>query len=180
MIFEMKIKLFGKTFIESFNHYIFEFDSRKFEDNTEIKMVEIKKDNINDDVNGVGNTTKKWIINDYNYAKGFYFVNSKNEIIGSCWTMKKEGNEKLYKIRNHDAFIFRLNVYNEYQRKGYGQKIIKKIMFDLMNRNLYSICLACSVNNKPAFNLYKKMGGTIVKHRIFVRIIDKNIPYYTI
>lgn len=176
----MKIKIDNKTIFETFNHYIFEFNSKNFDDCNDIRKIEINKENIDVDCNAVGNTTRKWILDKYENVKGYYFLNEEFKIVGSCWVMFKGGDEKLYKVRKHDAMIFRLNVYEEYQKKGYGKRIMQKIISDLESNEKYSICLACSKKNVPALNLYKKLNGKIVEHHFFIRIFNKNIPYYVI
>lgn len=177
----MKIDLFNKRILETFHHNVYEIciDDLVIEKN-ELTAIEINKDNIIEAGSAVGRTTSKWIMNDYKYAKGYFFLNSNRENVGSCWVMFKGGDEKLYKIREHDSFIFRVQIEEQYRGQGYSKKILSKIFEIIKNNNCHNACLVCAVKNRKGNNLYNSMRMKIVDKKRFIRVFDNNIPYYTL
>lgn len=177
----MKLILFNKRIIETFNHNVYELyiDDLTIEKN-ELVAVEINKNNINEAGPAVGRTTSKWIMSDYKYVKGYYFLNDKKENVGSCWLMLKGGNEKLYKVRRHDSFIFRVQVEKQFRGQGYSKKIMTSIFDILKDNDCHNTCLVCAVRNEAGNNLYNSIGMKLVNKRAFIRLFDINIPYYSV
>lgn len=177
----MKIKHNDKIIFETFRHNVFELDLEKFEvEENELTVEEITKDNMDNVGSSIGNTTRKWIINDYPYAKGYCFRNEDNEIIGSCWIMLKGGDEKLYKVRNADVFIFRLEVLESFRGKKYAKKIMNKIVQISRDLGCKKAAYVTSTKNDVIIHVHLSLGAKIVGKRYFVRIFDKNIPYYSL
>lgn len=177
----MKIRLGNKIVFETFNHYIYEYNLTGYEPvDSSLKMVLINKDNIDDAGNALGNTTRKWIESDYPYVEGYYFVNDDNKNIGSCWVMYKGGDEKLYRIRNHDSFIFRVQVEEQYRGMGYSKQIMHSIFTLLKKKGCTNTCLVCARKNKTANRLYESLGMNKIDGRKFIRLFNKNMPYHSI
>lgn len=177
----MKIKVKNKILFETFHHYVLELDLEHFQvvDN-ELTAEPITKDNMNAVGTAVGNTTGKWIRNDYPYVRGYVFRNEENEIVGSCWMMLKGGDEKLYKVRNTDVFMFRLEVVETYRGKKYSKKIMHKMIAMAKDLGCKKAGYVCATKNTIALRLHDGLGAKKVGERFFVRVLNKNIPYYTI
>lgn len=177
----MKLDILGKRLVETFNHNVYELDTDGLIiEKNELEAIKINKDNLDEAGTAVGRTTKRWIINEYKYANGYYFLNERKENIGSCWFMLKGGDEKLYKIRKHDSFIFRVQIEKPFRGQGYSKKIMDKMLEKIIENECHNTCLVCAVKNKVGNNLYKAMGMKLVDKRFFIRVFDKNIPYYTL
>ena len=177
----MKIKVRNKIIFETFDHYIYEKDLSDFLlGDVELKVVEIDKDNIDKAGNAVGNTTRKWIMKDYPYAHGYYFVDRDGNNVGSCWVMDKGGDEKLYRIRNHDSFIFRVEIEEEYRGKGYAKQMMNMIFNLIKEKGCTNTCLVCATKNIAANTLYERLNMNRVGRRKFVRLFDRNLPYHSI
>lgn len=56
-----------------------------------------------------------------------------------------------------EAHINNIAIDNKYRAKGYGRKLVSKIVEDLLNSN-YSITLEVRHDNDIAINLYKSLG----------------------
>ncbi|MBQ6334409.1 MAG: GNAT family N-acetyltransferase [Erysipelotrichaceae bacterium] len=177
----MKIKLKNKILFETFDHYVLkiDLDDHELSDN-ELLTIRINKNNCEQVGNAIGNTTRKWILNDYPYAEGYCFRNGSGQQVGSCWIMFKGGDEKLYKVKEADSFIFRMEVDEEYQGRGYAKKIMDHIFAIIKKHGCRNVCLVCARKNIKALHLYESVGMKIVDHKFFIRLLDKNIPYYSI
>ena len=177
----MKIKIKDKTIVEAFNHYVLELDLENFSvEENELVTEEITTENMDSVGGAAGNTTKKWLREGYPYAKGYVFRNENNEIVGSCWMMLKGGDEKLYKVRNVDVFMFRLEVVESYRGKKYSKKIMHNMVKMAKQYGCKKAGYVCATKNKIVLHLHAGLGAKIVGRRIFFRVFDKNIPYYTV
>ena len=177
----MKIRINNKIIFETFHHNIFELDLKKHDINiSSLKMNEITENNIEEVGNAIGNTTKKWIKNKYPYVKGFFFTDAMHNNVGSCWIMFKGGNEKLYKVRKHESLIFRLGVEEKYRGLGYSKEILNSVVYYLKTKDINNTCLDCSTKNHIANNLYMSFGFKKIKRIFFVRLFNRNIPYFSL
>ena len=96
------------------------------------------------------------------------------------WIKAQGGDEKLYKVKEADSFIFRMEVDEEYQGRGYAKKIMDHIFAIIKKHGCRNVCLVCARKNIKALHLYESVGMKIVDHKFFIRLLDKNIPYYSI
>ena len=175
----MKLKFFGNTVLELFDHYVLKMDLDDFVySKNELQMIKIDKQNMDQVGRAIGNTTKKWIANDYPYAQGYCFKNPEGDQIGSCWIMFKGGDEKLYKIRNHDSFIFRLEVEESFRGRGYSKMIMTDMFQTIRKQGCREVILVCARKNEKALHLYETIGMKKIGRKIFCRVLNKNIPYY--
>jgi len=177
----MKIKLLNKTVFETFDHYVMELDVDSFcSIKNALTMIKIEKDHLEDAGTAIGNTTRKWIVEDYPYAEGYRFLNENGDQVGSCWMMLKGGDEKLYKVRYCDCFIFRLQVDETYRGQGYSKMIMSNMIGVMKQRGFATMRLVVATKNQKALNLYRSLGMKDISRKIFVRMFDRNIPYYTV
>ncbi len=174
----MKIRMFNKVIVEGFDHIVLSSDTdKRLVDNNILSVRRITKENMDEVGAAIGNTTRRWIENDYPYAQGYVFCDEEGNQIGSCWLMLKGGDEKLYRIREHDSFIFRLEVDEQYQGKGYSKMIMDHMFAIAAKQGLKNVCLVCARKNTRALSLYEKIGMEKIGRKIFFRILDHNIPY---
>ena len=177
----MKIRLGNKIIFETFHHNVLELDLENFNvEENELTAEQIIKENLNDVGSAVGRTTRKWIMSDYPYVRGYCFRNENNDIVGSCWMMLRGGDEKLYKVRNCDVFMFRLEVVESYRGKKYSKKIMHKMIQMAKDLGCKKAAYVVSPKNAIAMRLHDGLGAKIVGSRFFVRLLDQNIPYYTL
>lgn len=73
-------------------------------------------------------------------------------VIGTLWYAVKETNGE------KSAFIYTIQIYNEFQGKGYGKQALMALETDLASMNVISIGLNVFGHNKRAYQLYAKMG----------------------
>ena len=177
----MKIKILNRVIFEYFDHYVLKLDLDGFNIvENQLKSIKIDKNNLEEAGRAIGNTTKKWILTDYPYAEGYYFQDETFKQVGSCWVMFQNGDEKLYKIRKADSFIFRLEVNEQFRGKGYSKEIMNNMISIIKDHGCHNFVLVCAVKNKIALNLYKSIGMSVVGRKRFVRVFDKNIPYHVL
>ena len=100
--------------------------------------------------------------------------------IGICSVMYKNGDELEYKVRNIDAFIYNVRIDSTYRGKGYAKEMLLFVGMQLKYRGINDMYLAVSTDNTSAIKAYKKTGFEIVSEKYFIRMLRKNIPYYTI
>lgn len=174
----MKIKAKGKIIFETFIHDVYEIGVAPSDESHELEAHRIEKENLDQVKDAVGNTTRRWIMEDYPFAEGYYFTDKNGDQVGSCWVMFKGGDEKLYKIRKHDSFIFRLEVDPAYRGKGYAKQIMKMMFQIIAGKGLHDTCLVCATKNEVASGLYAGLGMNKTGKRVFVRLFGKNIPYH--
>lgn len=177
----MKIKVKNKIIFETFHHYVLEtdLDSFEFKDN-ELLCERISKDNIDQVGSAVGNTTRKWVMSEYPYAEGYCFRNEDGDIVGSCWMMLKGGDEKLYKVRKCDVFMFRLEVLESFRGKKYSKKIMNNIYRMAKDKGCEKVRFVTATKNAIAIHLHESLGAKIIGERFFVRVFNRNIPYYSV
>ncbi len=177
----MKIKVKNKIVFETFHHYVLEIDIDHFDVlENELLAEEITKDNMDQVGSAIGNTTRRWVQSDYPYVHGYVFRNEDNEIVGSCWMMMKGGDEKLYKVRDTDVFMFRLEVIESFRGKKYSKKIMHKMIQMAKDMGCKKAGYVCATKNQIALRLHDGLGAKKVGTRFFVRVFDRNIPYYSI
>ncbi|MDO5331601.1 MAG: tRNA (adenosine(37)-N6)-threonylcarbamoyltransferase complex transferase subunit TsaD [Bacillota bacterium] len=68
-------------------------------------------------------------------------------------------------INLENCDITNIAVKPSYQTKGYGQKMLEKLICEASNNKCEYVHLEVRCNNEPAFNLYKKNGFEIVRTR---------------
>ncbi len=177
----MKIRAGKKVLLETFDHFILEMDADDFHvDDNVLTPVRIGKENMKDAGNAVGNTTGRWILNGDPHVEGYYFADQEGRQVGSCWVMWKGGDEKLYKVRKTDGFLFRLEVDEEHQGKGYSKMILDHMFRIIETHDLKKVTLVCAVKNEKALHLYESIGMKKTGRRIFIRVLDHNVPYYSL
>lgn len=102
------------------------------------------------------------------------------EPIGICSIMYKNGDELEYKVRNIDAFIYNVRIDNAYRGKGYAKEMLKYVGMKLKSKGINDMYLAVSTDNANAIQAYTKTGFEIISEKHFMRVLRKNVPYYTI
>ncbi|CEP95493.1 N-acetyltransferase GCN5 [[Clostridium] sordellii] len=79
----------------------------------------------------------------------FSILNEIDKVIGMIWLNVKE---------NNLGFIYDLNIYKEYQGKGYGLKAMEEIESIARSLELEKIELHVFGHNTKAINLYEKLN----------------------
>ncbi|MBQ6217601.1 MAG: GNAT family N-acetyltransferase [Erysipelotrichaceae bacterium] len=177
----MKIRFLGNTVIEIFDHFVLKLDIEEYKKHTNTLLRnQITKANLDQVNDAVGNTTRKWIENEDPFVQGYFFTDSDGEQIGSCWIMFKGGNEKLYRIRHCDSFVFRLEVNEKHRGKGYSKMIMDHMVDIAKEKGCKDLLLVCATKNERALHLYESIGMKKTGRRIFVRVGNRNIPYYSL
>lgn len=89
------------------------------------------------------------------YTNGHFLCSLHHEeagVIGAIWYAVKETNGE------KSAFIYIIQIYSEFQGKGYGTHALMALETDLASMNVSSIGLHVFGHNKRAYQLYAKMG----------------------
>lgn len=64
-----------------------------------------------------------------------------------------------------DYSIISVATKQEYQHKGIATKLLKRIILDAKEKEIYSLSLEVNEHNTPAINLYRKLGFIITNTR---------------
>lgn len=85
----------------------------------------------------------------------FFSVNDTeiNKTIGSLWIDIKKGASNI-----KSAFIYNINIQEEYRGKGYGENTLKVLQDWLKSQGVSKISLHVYAKNKIARNLYQNFG----------------------
>ena len=122
---------------------------------------------------------KQLLIYDKQYVDGYMI---KDKLSGKClsyaWIGHRGYNQRHYKIRNTDAYLFKVATLPEYKGKGYCGKLIDAITFTVSQSGTKEILLAVMNDNYSAIRAYEKKGFKVIGKRKFVRFLRFNIPYY--
>ncbi|QSO54298.1 GNAT family N-acetyltransferase [Alicyclobacillus curvatus] len=89
------------------------------------------------------------------HTNGHYLCSLHHEVvgaIGTLWYAVTESNSK------KSAFIYSIQIDDEFQGKGYGKQALMALETDLAAMNVSSIGLHVFGHNKRAYQLYEKMG----------------------
>ncbi|MBY6038324.1 GNAT family N-acetyltransferase [Fictibacillus nanhaiensis] len=88
-------------------------------------------------------------------TNGHFLCSLHHEVVGAIGTVwyavKENKGEK-------SAFIYSIQIYEEFQGKGYGEQALIAFETDLASMNVSSIGLHVFGHNKRAYQLYTKMG----------------------
>jgi ribosomal-protein-alanine N-acetyltransferase len=97
------------------------------------------------------------------YPKAFLVAECKGIVVGYIMCRVEYGfsNHKLGVCRK--GHIVSIAVLPEYRRKGIGEDLLKEAMKALRTYQASEVYLEVRVSNKPAINLYKKLGFLIVR-----------------
>lgn len=100
------------------------------------------------------------------------------KIAGYLCGLKPSSNTYHYRIRDCQFFVQFVYVYEAFR----GQRIASKLFYELfrINSDVQSVKLAVRVNNLPARKSYKRIGGTDVGKKRFLRIGKLNVPYHRV
>ena len=64
------------------------------------------------------------------------------------------------------CYIYDIRIFDEYQRKGYGQMVFTKLEEEFRKKGIKKIILDVDIHNKTAFSFYQKMGYNITYYRM--------------
>ena len=117
-------------------------------------------------------------LNKLNYnesQKDTLIIEENNKIIG--FIRFGQTDEKEYK---NTGEIFALYILSKYQKKGYGLKLVKAVISELLKQNYKNMIIGC-ISKNPSNQFYQHIGGKKVKERPFPKTGDnliENIYYY--
>lgn len=63
-----------------------------------------------------------------------------------------------YKKSSNEGYIWLLAVDKDQRKKGFGEKLVARALEELKRQGARYVTMAAKLINKPALNLYKKMG----------------------
>ncbi len=100
------------------------------------------------------------------------------KVAGYLCGLKPTSNTYHYRIRDCQFFVQFVYVYEEFR----GKRIVSKLFSELfrLNSDVQNVKLAVRINNLSARKAYKRIGGTELCTRYFLRIGKVNVPYYRV
>ncbi|RBP66627.1 ribosomal protein S18 acetylase RimI-like enzyme [Alkalibaculum bacchi] len=143
-------------FTEYFLRYNDSVDDMEVRPTPEIKLKEAEKE----DLESLINLSQEIFNDNYEDAKSMIIKSfeSENRIQYIGMIDKKHIGMGSASLGNDEASIFGFGVSPQYQGKGFGRAMLKRILTDLKNRGRENITIEVDSTNKNAFNLYKKCG----------------------
>lgn len=180
----MHIKLFNRNILMTYNHLIMKRDIDSVNskiDQREFELVPITLDNIGALEGGYFSvfSMRQLLENDKPYVDGYMITDIKSgKCLSYAWIGHQGYNQRHYKLRNTDAFLFKVATMPEYKGKGYCGKLIDAIADIVSNSGTKEILLAVMNDNASAIRAYEKNGFEVIGKRKFIRLLRYNIPYY--
>ncbi len=86
----------------------------------------------------------------------------------SCWVLEDEEEIIGYGLLSmgaDEAHILNVSIQPERQRQGLGRRMMQHLMEQAKLLNAASVYLEVRVSNHHAYDLYKKLGFTVIGHR---------------
>jgi ribosomal-protein-alanine N-acetyltransferase len=86
----------------------------------------------------------------------------------SCWVLEDEGEiigYGLLSVAAHEGHILDLCVKPERQRQGLGRRMMQHLIEQAKKFNASSVYLEVRISNHSAFDLYQKLGFSVIGHR---------------
>ena len=123
---------------------------------------------------------RKMLLEQKEYVEGYGFKDSNGRVVGHLYLMKRGGNEVMYKIRNIDAYLFAVRVYDEFRGRRYAEEMIGWLAEKEKREGISEIYLAVKKTNASAIKAYERIGFHKIGSRTFIRIWRVNIPYYSL
>ncbi|UUV19230.1 GNAT family N-acetyltransferase [Fusobacteria bacterium ZRK30] len=109
------------------------------------QIIEVEKE-----VFGVSGGVDEWILKPIiRYGKVFVLV-IEDEVIGIA--------EYIRDFDGDEIFLYGLSIKKEYRKCGYGKKLLEESVKVFRENKIKKIGLTVSLENKPAIELYKKLG----------------------
>ena len=86
----------------------------------------------------------------------------------SCWVFSEDEDivgYGLFSIAANEAHILNLGIKPERQHQGLGRRMLTHLLKEMQAKRAVSAYLEVRVSNQIAFDLYQKMGFTVIGHR---------------
>ena len=86
----------------------------------------------------------------------------------SCWVVEDEGEivgYGLLSVAANEAHILNLCIKPEKQRQGLGRRMMEHLIEQAKKLMTHSVYLEVRVSNHGAFDLYQKLGFSVIGHR---------------
>ena len=86
----------------------------------------------------------------------------------SCWVLEDEGEivgYGLLSVAANEAHILNLCIKPEKQRQGLGRRMMEHLIEQAKKLMTHSVYLEVRVSNHGAFDLYQKLGFSVIGHR---------------
>ena len=115
------------------------------------------------------------------YVSGWGFRDEEGNLVSREFLMRKGGNQRLFKIRNIDSYLFAVKVFEPYRGNEYAGEMITWLFNKIHDEEgINELFLAVLKKNEPALRAYGKLGFEIIDSKFFIRLAKCNIPYYTL
>lgn len=170
----IEMYLFNRRLIREYKHYIMHLSFTEIKNNTDvsdrIKFEVVSFENLQDCKGGSFSLDYiEKLFHKYNdkYIGVIAYIN--REPAGYAFTLLRGTEDWQYKIRNIDAYINRVFVFEKYRGQRLATKMINYTIEILKEKNIKDIYLGVKINNQSAINAYEYMGFNILaKKDLFV------------
>ncbi len=185
-----QISVCNRRLITLYRHWIYEFDIHEVASNSDTydeqqlrfekispKTLPVLKQQNEFSVDRMSS----YLLNQEKYVEGFICYDKENRLLGFMWVMYPCGDEFQYRVRETDAFIFDVFVFDSARGKGVCGKMLQYVFQYLDRKKKVSARLGVRKNNASAIRAYEKIGGRKVYSRSFIQLFRKyNMPYYSV
>ena len=103
-----------------------------------------------------------------------------NKVVGYCMIYRSGSATQQYKIEHADAYIDDVCVDEAYRGQGIAPKMLKRVIIDLQQAGCKNIILAVRRNNISMIKSISKLGFSLVKPSISIRVFGKRVVYPTL
>ncbi len=179
----MEITIGGRNVLTTYHHLIMKADLNKIKAGNEYPYLHIERVTEENLFKLEGayfstNPMKRMLLDSKSLFEGYALCNSFGKCLSYVWIAYKGADQRHYRIRNINCFLFKISTMPEYRGKGYCPFLLQQIALVLKEKGIHNVYLAVMKNNKSAIRAYEKSGFYSVGRRIFVRFLRYNIPYH--
>lgn len=181
----MNLQFKGRNILYSYDHIIMELDLEhlpKYCSDGETSISHVNDENIRNLGGGYFSVDPmKKLMRDFDgQVEGYCLATSQSPCVAYAWIAYPKVDLRHYRIRNTEAYLFKVSTMPEYRNKGYAGDLCIKIAEELRQKGIKKVTLAVMRTNISAIRVYERIGFRIVCYKRFVRLFRTNIPYHTL
>jgi len=171
-----------KNAVHLYRHFIMELvfradDNLSIKNHTNLSVEEVTQDNL---ALCSGSFNLKYTYK-RKYAKNCHrlLLRDGKQVLGYACLSLKGGRDRMYKVKECDAYIYDVFVFPEHRGKRYVSFLLNALIEESLGCE-GTVRLCVRINNVSAQKAYQHMGFQIIAKKSFLRILRINIPQQVI